>query len=63
MFKALLLSFTMAQGADLATTQRALAHGCHEANPLFGSNPSMTRIVSQKVGISVGVGTLGWVLK
>ena len=59
-FKALLLTFALTQGADLTTTLVGLKQGCHEANPLYGTNPSPTTMVARKTASFAIIGSFAW---
>ena len=52
--KTLLLTFALAQAADLGTTLVNLDNGCRELNPIYrGTTPEL---VTKKVVISFGIG-------
>jgi hypothetical protein len=58
--KALLLAFAIAQGSDLATTVVGLNRGCEELNPLYGRNPSYTKLTARKLtGVAI-IGSIAW---
>ena len=57
LLKAMILIVLAAEGADVKTTRDAFARGCVEANPLFGRNPSIGRIVALKIPATV---TIAW---
>ncbi len=59
LFKAILLAFALSEGADVATTHSAFGRGCVEANPIFGTNPPIGRIVAVKVPVTLFVGWMG----
>jgi hypothetical protein len=58
--KALLLTFALAQGADLTTTMVGLKRGCEELNPLYGRNPSYTKLTARKMTGMAVIGTIAW---
>ena len=48
---------------DAWTTQRNLARGCVEANPLVGSTPSPARLWGFELGMTAGQELLAWEFK
>lgn len=52
-----------AASLDAWTTQRNLAHGCVEANPLVGATPSPARLWGFEMGMTAGQEFLAWEFK
>jgi hypothetical protein len=51
--KELLLTFLLAQGADMATTHAALSRGCVEMNPILGKTPASMYAVKGSTTVAV----------
>jgi hypothetical protein len=57
--KALLLTFVLAQGADITTSLVGLHHGCVELNPVLGTSPSATGSTGGGGGEAAGLASTG----
>lgn len=52
-----------AKAADGITTERMLARGCHETNPVYGPHPSALRISATQAAFFAGEVTAAYFLK